>query len=136
MIIIDKLFSLLRYALWNKAFIGEVSQEEFAQLLEVAKEQTVYGLVFDAISQLNGKFERREFLKAYGRTEKIKRNNALVDKELKELVRMFNDNNLDYLVVKGQTYGRLYPNPEIRMAGDIDFLIYQDYPCVKEVIET
>ena len=117
--------------------MGEVPKELFAEVMKLAQEQTVYGLMFDAISQhsVKGQFDKRLVLEAYAKTEKIKRNNALVDNELKGLVRMFDENNVDYLVVKGQTYGRLYPNPEIRMAGDIDFLIYQDYPYVKEVIE-
>ena len=131
------LFSLLRSALWSESLLGEVPKELFAEVMKLAQEQTVYGLMFDAISQhsVKGQFDKRLVLEAYAKTEKIKRNNALVDNELKGLVRMFDENNVDYLVVKGQTYGRLYPNPEIRMAGDIDFLIYQDYPYVKEVIE-
>lgn len=135
MTIIDKLFSLLRSVLWGEVFHGELSNEEFEELMKLAQEQTVYGLVFDAISQLNGKYEKRQSLKAYAKTEKIKQKNALLDKELKELVLMFDEDNVDYLVVKGQTYGILYRKPELRMAGDIDFLIQQEYLSVREVIE-
>ena len=38
MTIVDMLFSLLRSALWGEAFRGEVSKDEFAQVLKVAKE--------------------------------------------------------------------------------------------------
>jgi hypothetical protein len=129
------LFSLLRFAIWGEAIHGEIFKEDFAEVMKLAKEQTVYGLAFDAISQLNGKFDKRELLKAYGMTERLKHRNALVNKELKELVRLFDENNVDYLVVKGQTYGVLYPKPEIRMPGDIDFLIHQTYRNVKKLIE-
>lgn len=133
----DKLCSLLRSALWDESFLGEISKEEFSDLMELAKEQTVYGLAFDTISQQSakGQFDKRQLLKAYAKTEKIKCKNALVDKKLKEMVQMFDDNGVDYLVVKGQTYSRLYPKPEMRASGDIDFLIHQPYRDVKEVLE-
>lgn len=131
------LFSLLRSALWSESLLGEVPKELFAEVMKLAQEQTVYGLMFDAISQhsVKGQFDKRLVLEAYAKTEKIKRLNALVDKELKEMVQMFDDNGVDYLVVKGQTYSRLYPEPKVRMSGDIDFLIHQPYCDVKEVLE-
>jgi hypothetical protein len=52
MTIVDMLFSLLRSALWGEAFRGEVSKDEFAQVLKVAKEQTVLGLVFDVLKDV------------------------------------------------------------------------------------
>lgn len=129
------LFSLLRFALWGETFRENVPKEEFSELMKLAKQQTVYGLVFDAASQQEGKYDKRELLKAYGTTEKLKHRNALVNKELKGIVRVFNENNVDYLVVKGQTCGVLYPKPDLRTAGDIDFLIHQTYCDVKDVIE-
>ncbi len=135
MIIVDKLFSLLRFSLWGEPFKGDLSKEEFLQIMNLAKEQTVYGLIFDAISQLSGKYDKRQVLEAYGRTEKIKRQNELVNKELKEMILMLDKNSIDCLVVKGQTIGILYPKSALRMAGDIDFLIQQQYSSVKKVIE-
>lgn len=134
---IEKLLLVLRSALWGEALQSEVSKEEFAELMNLAKEQTVFGLAYDAISQhsVKGQYDKRQTFEAYAKTEKIKQKNALVDKELKEMVRMFDENNVDYLVVKGQTYRILYPKPEVRMAGDIDFLIHNAYSEVKEVIE-
>lgn len=129
------LFSLLRSALWGEPFKGSVSAETFAQVLALAKEQTVYGLAFDTLSQLNGMFDKMQIFEAVGETERIRHHNVLVDRELKEIVGLFDKHGVDYLIVKGQTCGRLYPKPELRMSGDIDFLIHQEYHDVKDVIE-
>ncbi len=129
------ILSLLRLALWNEPFTGVLSKEEFSQVMNLAKEQTVYGLIFDAISQLNGKYDKRQVLEAYGRIEKIKRQNELVSKKLQDIARIFAQDEVDYIIVKGQVIGKFYPKPNMRMSGDIDFLIHQEYNAVKEVIE-
>ena len=43
MMIADKLFSLLRSALWGDTFLERLSVGEFEQVLKLAKEQTVTG---------------------------------------------------------------------------------------------
>lgn len=125
MTIIDKLFSLLRSALWGDTFYNTVSKEEFETLMTFAREQTVYGLVFDVISQhsVKGQYDKRLVLQAYARTNKIKSQNDVVKEELVCFARRSKDTGLDYLVVKGHTIGCLYANPELRTAGDIDFLV-------------
>lgn len=126
---------LLRSALWGETFQGEVSKDEFAQVLKQAKEQTVYGLVFDALTQLKGDYDKRHVFEGLSVCQTIQGQNERVNIELKEIVRVLDEESIDYLVVKGQTYGVLYPKPELRMPGDIDFLIHQEYHSVKKVIE-
>lgn len=133
--VMNLMFLLLRSALWGETFQGEVSKDEFAQVLKLAKEQTIYGLVFDALSQLKGNYDKRHVFEGLSVCQTIQGQNERVNKELKELVRIFNEECIDYLVVKGQTYSKLYLKPELRMAGDIDFLIHQEYHSVKKVIE-
>lgn len=121
----DKLFSLLRSALWGEAFQGEVSKEEFAQVLKLAKEQTVYGLVFDVLKdvKVEGTLSKSLVFEAIGLTQQIKRQNAIISKELSSFANRSQNVELTYLVVKGQTIGCLYANPELRTSGDIDFLV-------------
>ena len=46
----------------------------------------------------------------------------LVNRELNDELKRFVKLPLkDYIVVKGQTIASIYPNPLVRMAGDIDF---------------
>ena len=123
----DKLFSLLRSALWGEAFQGEVSKEEFAQVLKLAKEQTVYGLVFDVLKdvKVEGTLSKSLVFEAIGLTQQIKRQNAIISKELSSFANRSQNVELTYLVVKGQTIGCLYANPGLRAPGDIDFLVTQ-----------
>lgn len=125
MTIIDKLFSLLRSALWGYDSQDIVSKEEFEELMKLAQEQTVYGLVFDQISQhaVKGQYDKRQLLKAYAKAEKIKLQNEKINKELISFARRSQDAGLRCLVVKGQTLGCLYANPMARNSGDIDFLV-------------
>lgn len=121
----DKLFSLLCSALWGEPFRGEVSKEEFAQVLKMAKEQTVVGLVFDVLKDANvdGAIDKVLIFKTIGITEQIKRQNHTISKELCGFAQRCQEAELAYMVVKGQTIGCLYANPDMRQSGDIDFLI-------------
>ena len=131
----DKLFSLLRVALWGEPMTCSVSKDEFDEVLRLAKQQTVYGLVFDGLSRLNEKYDKQQVLQGLAICQKIQNMNELVNKEMKGIVQILNQRNIDYLIVKGQTIGVLYPKQHLRMPGDIDFLIRQEYNEVKEVIE-
>lgn len=135
MMIEEKLFSLLRLAFWGESMKSPVSKEEFAEVLRLAEQQTVYGLVFDGLSRLNGKYDKQQVLQGFAICQKIQNMNELVNKEMKGIVQIFDQRNIDYLIVKGQTIEVLYPQRNLRMAGDIDFLICQEYGVVKDVIE-
>ena len=126
---------MLRSALWDEPFQDEVSKEEFTQVLTLAKEQTVYGLAFDCLSHLKGNYDKRHVFKGLSLCQTILAQNEHVNKELKNIVGIFDEDKIDFLVVKGQTYSVLYPKPTLRMSGDIDFLIHQEYHAVKETIE-
>lgn len=125
MTMVDKLFSLLRSALWGEPFQGEVSKQEFAQILKLAKEQTVTGLVFNVLkdAKIEGTLNKSIIFENIGLTEQIKHQNAIIDRELSSFASRSQDAGLKYLVVKGQTIGCLYANPGLRAAGDIDFLV-------------
>ena len=125
---------ILRRALWNESFEGILSPKEFKGVLSLAEGQTVFGLVFDAIenSKVKGsqEVERTDtsktqltILGAIGMQQQIRRQNALINKELCDFSDKCNRQGIDYLVVKGQTIDCLYPKPGLRQAGDIDFLV-------------
>lgn len=125
MTMVDKLFSLLRFALWGEPFQGEVTKEEFAQILKLAKEQTILGLVFDVLKdvKVEGTLNKSLVFETIGLTEQLKHQNAIINRELSSFANRSQDAGLKYLVVKGQTIGCLYANPRLRAAGDIDFLV-------------
>lgn len=109
----------------------ELSENEIGPLFMVAEEQTVSGLIVDAILRNNIKIPQNWVFKAVGIETHIKQINHELNDNLKNLV------NLPlkgYVVVKGQTIAAIYPNPLTRMSGDIDFLVY-NYSEAKDILE-
>lgn len=123
-----QILGLLPCALWNKPLNDAISAGNFNTFLVQAEQQTILGLVFDVLKDLHikGPKDKKMVFEAMAKAENIKCQNALVNKELTEFADKCNQQGIDYLVVKGQTIGCLYPKPELRQAGDIDFLFPVD----------
>ena len=125
---IEFFFELLSAALGNKEPKVSITANDFYKAMSFAEQQTVLGLVFDVLKDLHikGPKDKKMVFEAMAKAENIKCQNALVNKELTEFADKCNQQGIDYLVVKGQTIGCLYPKPELRQAGDIDFLFPVD----------
>lgn len=130
----EYLFELLRNALWGCP-VGKIPPDIIERVLGLAEEQTVFALVFDTISKLDIKFSQDRVLESIGMVQTIQQQNQLIEKVLADFVSSIEKQSVDYLVVKGQTVAQFYPNPELRMSGDIDYLIKDDYHQVKTKIE-
>lgn len=128
------LFGLLRNALW-KCPVCDMSPDVSESVLRLAEEQTIFALVFDAISKFDIKISQNVIFESIGMVQAIQQLNQKKDKVLADFVCSLDKYNIEYLVVKGQTVAQLYPNPELRMSGDIDYLIKEDYHQVKTKIE-
>jgi len=129
------LFKLLSCELWGKSFDEEMSLEVFEAVMQLAHQQTVTGLVLNPIpqSQLNDSWTTLS--KYISRSLKIQKRNTIINHELADFATQCKDKGIDYIVVKGQTIGIYYPHPMIRMSGDIDFLIKDDYATAKGQLE-
>ncbi|MBR1932850.1 MAG: nucleotidyltransferase family protein [Prevotella sp.] len=129
------MFRCLRCALWGEPFNEDVTSKEFLQLMQLAEEQTVAGLVFDVLSQQRIGVGQQLLMESIGRSMAIERQNRKVNKEVEEMAIAFDSAGLDYIMVKGQTIGCLYPKPLLRQAGDIDFLVRDAYSKAKPMTE-
>ena len=58
---------------------------------------------------------------AFGFSQRIGQANALLQHELTNLVNVLQEKKQPFFVFKGQTLAALYPHPEERTPGDIDF---------------
>lgn len=132
---VEKFFKVLQCALWRKEFDECLSSNEFLGLMATAEQQTVMALVFDVLSGLNIGADRNVVLKYAGMSSMIQHRNQTFNFELKDFVRCCNQSAIDTIVVKGQTISSLYPKPLLRISGDIDFLIRDDYQSCKSHIE-
>ena len=133
----DKLFQLIRCTLWGDSVTDKLSMKEFRQVLSIAADQTVYGLVFDAMKGMDTEgFENKmPVYEAIGMAEKIAQQNERMNAELAEFISLCKKEGLEFIVVKGQTVGSFYLNPLLRQSGDIDFLVHSDYDIAKVIAE-
>lgn len=130
----DILFQLLQSALWGKTF--DVDNDCcIEEVLLLAEEQTVLGLIFEEIAKRNFKINQQELFKYICLLHTIRQQNQVVNNVLVGFVNTVEKIDVDYLVVKGQTLACLYPDPYLRMSGDIDYLINSDYGFAKTKIE-
>lgn len=130
----DTLFQLLQSALWGNTFEAD-NDCCFEEVLLLAEEQTVVGLVFEEIAKYNVKIDQQELFEYVGLIQNICQQNQVVNNVLVEFVSVLEKIGIDYLVVKGQTLACLYPDPSLRMSGDIDYLINSEYSFAKAKIE-
>lgn len=130
----EKLFGLLRSSLWGGPYDVTISLEEVRQLINLANKQAVGGLVIDWLFKKDVHMEQGLLFEAIGFLEQVRQKNKQMNQEVAGFARLMKSSNVDYLVVKGQTIASLYPEPCIRMPGDIDFLV-KDYYYASEVLK-
>lgn len=130
----DYLFELLGNALWNNPIKAD-SPKDINGVLRYAEEQTILALVFDVLAKLEVRLNQDKVFESIGVLQNISVQNILLDRVLADFVCAIEKQGVEFLVVKGQTIAQLYPNPELRMSGDIDYLIKDDYHQVKTKIE-
>ncbi len=130
----QKLFALLRQALWGTPFEGEITPKEAGELIALAEKQAISGIIIDALIKKNVRMEQMALFEAIGYLEQIKQENQRKNREVAKFARLMDDTGTEYVVVKGQTIAVHYPEPLVRMSGDIDFLIH-DYQQTTNVLK-
>jgi len=132
-----KLFEILRSELWGTGLsFSQLSHLEFEELMALAGEQTVTGLVGDCLIKNNIKLEREDALSLFAKLKAIEKRNAHVNENLVSFVNFMERKGVDYIIVKGQVAGALYPNPDARMSGDVDlYFVGDNYEKIKGLVE-
>lgn len=133
----ERLFELLRAELWGTSLsFSQLSHSEFEELMEMAGEQTVTGLVGDSLIKNGVKLEREDAFGLYAKMKVIEKANARVNENLVSFVNFMERKEIDYIIVKGQVVGSLYPNPNARMSGDVDlYFVGDNYTKIKGLVE-
>ena len=130
----DMLFEFLRCALNGKPYTGTLTAKQFEEVLKQAEEQAIFGLVSNAAHNAKivdmedisggevGKSQMAIF-EAVGLLEKIKQQNGIVNERSEMLTRIFASWGYKSCILKGQGVAQLYPNPLLRLSGDIDIWV-------------
>lgn len=121
---------LLRVALLKSPLSDqwlELNETDWLSLFQLAQEQTVLGLVFDALQTVKPTEALREQstrLIAY--VLRLEQMNRLMDHQVALYYTKLKKENIRAILLKGQGISQLYPNPLRRQCGDIDLLIEED----------
>ena len=112
------------------------SEEEWQSIFLMAQQQTVLGVVYNALSRLPaGSRPPRQLVLRYAAFVESKRGlNRLMNQEAARYTQMFEERGVRCVILKGQANARLYPDPLSRQAGDIDIWIPGGYEKVERLL--
>ena len=113
--------SLLRSELWQTPLELSLTHLEFQSVYELASKQAMLGIIANSLIRNNVSLEKEDVMRVLAVQRRITTTNKAVNTELLSLCKLLSDNNIESVVVKGQTIGIYYPDPLARTPGDIDF---------------
>lgn len=124
----EQLFiELIQVSLGNRKLLSRApSDEEWKTIYDIAQNQSVAGVAFDALDGLSKKGQKLPkglLFKWIGLAELIKQQNLVANKRCKEIAEMFAGAGFSTCILKGQGNARIYPNPLARQSGDIDIWV-------------
>ena len=118
--------------------------DEWKQLYEIAKEQTLIGICFAGVQQLcnpeNSDYcgmNEMQYLTWMGMTAIIQHRNNVLNKQCKELQANLAANHFHSCILKGQSVAQLYSQSlrNLRQSGDIDVWVDASLKDIKKWIE-
>ena len=130
-------FHLVRAGLWEKeARLLPYGEVDYAEILRLAEEQAVMGLVTAGLKQVaDTKVLQVELLQFIGHSLQIEEQNKAMNQFLGMLVEKMRDAGIHPLLVKGQGIAQCYEKPLWRSSGDIDFLLDdEDFEKAKQLL--
>lgn len=134
--IFEKVLALVRCELWGKPLTCSIPAEEIEDILKVAKEQSVSGLVANAIVSQHLPIGEDMTMEVCAIQRLHEKKNREMNAEIAQFAGFLNRRNLGYVIMKGQTMAALYPNPSMRSPGDIDFYCPEEsFQKTQQVIE-
>lgn len=101
------------------------AEAEWQETLSQARRQTLTGIMFATVSRLpdGQRPPRGVLLQWFAESERIKAANRRINRRTMELTARFSQEGMRSAVLKGQGVAMLYPDPLLRMPGDIDLWI-------------
>ena len=96
--------------------------QEWSELFEIAKKQTLAGIAFAGIEVLpqTQRPPKEILLQWYRLSTLIKKQNSELDRKCAIVSDKFRSEGFDNCILKGQGIAQLYPTPSLRTPGDID----------------
>lgn len=120
---------LLQVALRHRDVLSGIpSDVEWELVYQLAEEQAVTGIMLSALERLpeSQKPDQMILLQWIGVTQMIEQQNLVMNKAVVRLCRMMTEQGIRIFVFKGQSVATVYPKPQLRQSGDIDFYCHHE----------
>lgn len=132
----SQLFSLIKYSLWKVEDNKDLSDIDWNVILDIAKKQTVLGLLLDGFDFLcrSGASLRIPLdvkMRLIGQVHAIEKQNTFINVKIAELMLEYAKIGLEPILVKGQSVGSRYPHPNHRQPGDVDLFFINKEQLLK-----
>lgn len=118
----QRFFQLVRYSIGtSEIFPDDLTEEEWKDFFAIARKQSLLGVLFYGIQKrAPSKLEKGLLLKWYAVAEMIRQSNMKVNRAAVKLSDSLKEQGFLSCILKGQGNTLNYPDPYIRMSGDID----------------
>lgn len=116
---------------------GSLTAGEWEDIYGLVRKHAVIGVTFPVLEKLPVELKpgRKLYLKWCGMALQIRNSNQRMNKAFNDLNRWFGQVGIYPILMKGLGVAALYPQPLLRMAGDIDiYILKQDYIVVVDMI--
>ena len=122
-------FEVLKFSLWKSCPLYDISREDISQIINIAKAQSVLGLVANVIlsdSAFSEKLPVQESAKLKHFVMSNLSTSQMLNNSLLLIVQELRKHGVDPVLLKGQGIAKYYPVPELRQCGDIDIYVGQE----------
>lgn len=120
----------LRYVLNPNTEMPEV--RDWSALYAFAERQKITGICSPL--QFSIKIEQTILFQWLGIEQQIKKRCIVLNKRIKELCQLLENSGFQCCIMKGQGNAEMYPEPSLRMSGDIDVWVDADEETIQEFI--
>ena len=119
-------FELLQVAVSQRKELSSVpTDEEWEELFQMAKKQSMLGICFQGIENLRKDQcpQRRMIMRWVANSDKVEQKNENTLEGCVKIVKLFRNHGYRSCILKGQGIASYYPNPGRRTSGDIDIWV-------------
>ena len=122
----EQLLALTKAGLWGIPINSDLFEQEsidWDEILALSDQQTVTGIVTDAIKELPEakRPPKSIYFLMLKRTDELEKDNIEMYQTIPSMVKYFSEKDVQVLLLKGQGVGLCYRNPYRRATGDVDF---------------
>ena len=114
---------LIKVAIGKQDALSRVpTAEEWVEILDFSVKHTLVGVMYSGVEKLpkEQRPQKQVLLNWYFTVEKVKERNVTMDRYTSWVAKNFRHDGWQSVILKGQGIARLYPNPQLRMSGDVD----------------